>query len=1484
MDRSGRSRSRYTPDRRSRGRRSRDGRSRGRRSRDRRSRDRRSRVQLSSDRPSRDRHRRGRPSRDRPSRGRRSRSHSRTLATPERQRSRSRNSVRVRRRYPAADLQTPKRSRDSEPFEAILSRLEALEGRPRDCISPASRGTEQIVEAIQSLKTVSSQHYYVSNFDPSIHDVDVWCAEVDRARDLNRWDDSECLSRIGNCLKGDAKSWLNEWVTDNRSWSNFKNDFKPLCIKRIDSAGILYEVLCTNSDKFNTYADYARKSLLRLRIVRGLSDDLVTEIVLRGINDPHVKATATNANLKPNDLVNFLSTFTKPVKATNDFRPSRPLMTNKNNDRFTSFKRNAKPMGPRCFLCGDLNHKQNDCPKKPKPGHTDNSIRKETKNDKATTSCAYCKKIGHDISSCFAKQRVDRQKNKNNVNFCTSATEGRNDVVVGVVQGIPVDILIDTGAIGVSLISSDVVKHFSCKYKPIESQIKGVGESIIKINSYVTLDIELDGVSLEVDLLVVPSECMNAPVIIGTDVLNRDGITYIRTKNSQRIVRVSGHKVVSAVESNEGRVVNTELVGDDLLKLTSILDKYSQYMISGTATTTVSTGSMHIRLSSDAPVYYRPYRMSHDEKLKVREIVNDLMSKGIVRESESPYSSPVLLVKKKDGSDRMCVDFRALNKITVKDRYPLPLIDDHIDRLGNGRFFTTLDMATGFHQIKLDEESVPLTGFVTPEGHFEYVKMPYGLANAPIVYQRLISHTLRKFIDEGKVLVYIDDCLIIHESIEEGLRTLNEVLATLTKAGFSINLKKCSFMCTKIEYLGRVISNGEVRPSRTKIQALANAPPPQNVKQIRQFLGLAGYFRKYIANYSAKTSCIARLTRKDVPFLWGPEQERVRQEIITYLTTEPVLAIFNPELPTEVHTDASSIGYGAVLLQVHKDGTKHVVAYYSQVTKGAEAKYHSYELETLAVVKALKHFRHYLIGIRFTVITDCNALKATQNKRDLLPRVARWWVYLQDFNFDIQYRKGAMLPHADYLSRNPCNAVNNIERPRNWAQIAQSGDDETIKLLRALDQGELDPSRYVKRNDILYYRHSCTDEEPRLLCYIPKGYRLSLLRIFHDEHGHVCADKTVDLILRHFWFPGLRAFVKKYTAHCLTCVAHKRVPRAPLQPITSWQKLDVPFDTLHTDVLGPLPESKSYKYVMVVVDAYTKYCLLTPIARQDLDELKRVFQIVFSLFGTPRMIVSDRGRMFESIGFTSWMQVLGIEVHHITPEMHHANGQVERYIRTVLNLLRIESNHRKREWADELWQLQLILNITKQRTTQTSALNLLIGHENATPAIRVLVRDVAIHPTNINREGRREMVRQRTAERLSKNQSDQDAYVNEGRSPPRVFQKGDLVYVIKYAQSRGKLDHGMRGPYRVVQVMPNGRYELRLVAGAYGKTTYAAAQFMVPWKGEWTPEACAAFFEGEQRCYVWLCDIALIIVRWITTRYLIDCASLWAASILSVLW
>lgn len=395
---------------------------------------------------------------------------------------------------------------------------------------------------------------------------------------------------------------------------------------------------------------------------------------------------------------------------------------------------------------------------------------------------------------------------------------------------------------------------------------------------------------------------------------------------------------------------------------------------------------MTITLSDDTPVTYRPYRMPFSEREVVRGIVRDLMQNDIIRESNSPYSSPVLLVKKKTGEFRMCIDYRALNRKTVKDKYPLPRMDDLLDSLNGSKYFTTLDLASGYHQIPLDEESVPKTAFVTPDGHFEFLRVPFGLANAPAVFQRAINRILGPLRFET-AMAYLDDVLIPSVSIKEGIERLESILKLFRTAGLTLRLSKCSFLQENIEYLGHEISNSGIRPGVAKIKAVSGFRQPKDVHEVRRFLGLASYFRKFIKGFAETARPISSLTKKNINFSWGVDQHHAFETLKTKLCERPVLAIYNREAATEVHCDASKVGLGAILLQTQSDGCLKPVQYYSRTTTEQEQKYHSYELEALAVVEALKKFRIYLIGIKFKVLTDCNSLRYTLMKRDLVPRI-----------------------------------------------------------------------------------------------------------------------------------------------------------------------------------------------------------------------------------------------------------------------------------------------------------------------------------------------------------------------------------------------------------------------------------------------------------------------------------------------------------------
>lgn len=314
---------------------------------------------------------------------------------------------------------------------------------------------------------------------------------------------------MASCLKGDAKVWLGEWVTNDRTWSNFKREFKPLCPSKLDYANILFEAMNSTSDKYATYAEYARRTLLRLRVVQGLSDELRTLIVIRGIDSPQVRAAAANAELTPDNIVSFLSIYTKPSRIRTDKSVnSKKPIHHGSNVRF----------GPKCFNYGLRGHLGKDC-KRPK------SNAAPAPQPGVSKSCTFCKKQGHTEDTCFAKARSE-SRNPRNVNLCSHPTDYKNsnDVTTAVIDGVPVDVLIDSGALDVSLICSDVLKYISCQPKLRRCVLKGIGDKEIVTFTYVTVTIEFSDISIETDLVVVPSAFMNTPIIIGTDVLNRDGI------------------------------------------------------------------------------------------------------------------------------------------------------------------------------------------------------------------------------------------------------------------------------------------------------------------------------------------------------------------------------------------------------------------------------------------------------------------------------------------------------------------------------------------------------------------------------------------------------------------------------------------------------------------------------------------------------------------------------------------------------------------------------------------------------------------------------------------------------------------------------------------------------------------------------------------------------------------------------------------------
>lgn len=869
--------------------------------------------------------------------------------------------------------------------------------------------------------------------------------------------------------------------------------------------------------------------------------------------------------------------------------------------------------------------------------------------------------------------------------------------------------------------------------------------------------------------------------------------------------------------------IGEDIKEDEKNKLLALLNKYREcFALSPQELGLTPVTEMHIKVLDDSPISYKPYRLPFAERKIVQSMIDELLHNQIIQESQSEYASPIVLVKKKNNDYRLCVDYRALNKKTVKDRYPMPVIDDQLDRLSGNRFFTSLDLASGYHQIPVAEESRHLTAFITPDGHYEYTRMPFGLVNAPAVFQQMINKALgpKRF---ELAIPYLDDILTAAPSVIQCLEKLESILSLLREARLTLNITKCHFLKSSIEYLGYEISAEGLKPGLNKTQAVEKFPTPTNVHQIRQFVGLASFFRRFINDFARIARPLTSLTRTDTPWNWGLEQENAFQEIKQRLTSRPVLALYNSEYITEVHCDASKHGMGGILLQKPDEKSPlKPVAYYSRQTAKEEEFWHSYELETMAVVASLKKFRIYLIGLQFKVLTDCNALRATLCKRDLIPRIARWWLQLQEFDFTVEFRPGQAMKHADALSRNPVLndpqpetiEIMNI-RTEDWLHTVQMTDPKLKHIREILETKETDikeiTNNYAIRDNRLYRKVG-----KNLKWVVPNGAKWRICQLCHDESGHFGFDKTIEKMSKEYWFPKMKRFTKKYVAACMNCAYNKKATGKQsgyLHPIPKPNEI---FHTMHLDHLGPFVRSKrGNMYILGVIDSFSKFIFVKGVRDTKSKTTIKTLEDIFATIGCPKIIISDQGTSFTSAEFKKYIKSIGAKHVLNAVATPRANGQIERYNRTILSSL-ASMNHsiNEADWDLSLPKLQLSLNNTINKGIGKAPAEVVFGHRNTNPSegtIKGILDD-----RNINEMQTREDIREEVKETITKQQSKMKERFDNKRAPTKFYKEGDLVMIPNINQEKGKshkLIPKFKGPFKITAVLDHDRYEVSSIEG-----------------------------------------------------------------------
>ena len=750
------------------------------------------------------------------------------------------------------------------------------------------------------------------------------------------------------------------------------------------------------------------------------------------------------------------------------------------------------------------------------------------------------------------------------------------------------------------------------------------------------------------------------------------------------------------------------------------------------------------------------YRLAPKELEECRTQVEDLLSQGLIRPSSSPFASPVLFVPKKEGTLRMVIDYRPVNKITIQDKYPIPRIDELLDSLQGAQYFSSLDLLSGYHQVRLNESDIPKTAFRTPMGLYEFLVLPFGLTNAPATFQRLMNTIFHDFIREGFVVVYLDDLLVFSKTEEEHIVHLQRVFDRLREHKLYAKLTKCSFFKEELQYLGHIVGRGGLKVDPKKISVVHDWPVPVNVHDVRRFLGLANYFRKFIQGYSRLASPLTELTGSNTPWTWTGQQQAAFEGIKHALTRAPVLALPDPSKPYKVICDASDFGVGGVLTQ---DG--RAIAFFSRKLNAAERNYHTTEKELAAVMYALKEWRCYLLGNQFTVVTDHKANSFLQEQSFLSPRRARWAEFLQIFDIVWLWEPGRTNV-ADPLSRSPALLV--VTRGSLQSGAGPRGKSPSVGShgvgARAMDcDGAADPIQltpsltgcehwlpklkeaysddpWLKRKQNrrkLVYEGGLWLKDTRI--YVPMHHidsdgvegnlRRDIIDALHGPPhvGHPGRTKTVELVTRSWWWPGLYEDVKDFVAFCDSCQKVKpstQVPAGLLQPLEipkrKWQSISM-------DLITGLPRTRAgFDAIWVVVDRLSKCAhfatTTTNADAQDIAELLRTR--VYMNHGAPIEIVSDRDPRFTAKFSQALFKLTGCRSALSTAFHPQTDGQTERVNRILEDYLRHYVGPRQTDWDTHLPEAEFAYNNSWQASINTTPFRLTYGQDPIIPFQKIV--------------------------------------------------------------------------------------------------------------------------------------------------------------------
>jgi hypothetical protein len=891
----------------------------------------------------------------------------------------------------------------------------------------------------------------------------------------------------------------------------------------------------------------------------------------------------------------------------------------------------------------------------------------------------------------------------------------------------------------------------------------------------------------------------------------------------------------TASESSRGMATSEEesKYGDDFLPMRQkILAEYHDVFPDDLPSALPPQRSVDHRIElkpGSSPTSLPLRRMSPPELDELRSQLDQLSESGFIQPSKSPFGAPILFVKKKDGTMRMCIDYRALNGITIKNSYPLPRIDELFDRLQGATIFSKIDLRSGYHQIRIAEDDIPKTAFRTRYGHFEFRVLPFGLTNAPATFMHLMHQIFGPFLDKF-VLVFLDDILVYSRTPVEHEQHVRQVLDLLRRNQLFAKLSKCELFRPSVEFLGHIIDAQGLHMMQDKIKAVTEWPNLKSVDDVRSFLGTVGYYRKFIRMFSDVAAPLTALLHTGAKFEWSEPQQKAFDELKQAVTKQPVLILPDLDQPFVVTTDASGYAVGATLSQDRGAG-QQPIAFLSKKMLPAEKNYAVHEQELLAIIIALREWRHYLHGNAFCirVLTDHHSLQWLRTQPQLSVRQARWLEAIAEFDFKIEYQEGKKNVVADGLSRRPDHredthalADKTHLMSASSLQVSTSLTDDVAAHYnsdsdcQAILAKPLEHPSYSVKSGLIF------DHKNRLV--VPVGAQTSKQLILHECHdgktgGHFGAAKTLSCITRRFVWPRMHAEIKEYVATCLACQSNKpnsQLPIGLLQPlpIPEW-----PWHTITLDLITQLPRSAAgHDAILVIVDKLTKYvyyiATVTLVTAVQLAEV--VIHHVVRYRGLPRAIVSDRDPRFTSIFWQSLWQQLGTKLNMSTAFHPQSDGQTERANRTLEEGLRAYIDYHQLDWDQHLVPLEIAFNNTVHASTGFTPFYLNSGREIELPVDQAVSGVTpSANQSAADRFTRLSADLQQAKKNLEAAQQRQAKYADEKRRE-LVFKVGDQVMLstehlkLKVPGQTAKLLAKFIGPFKITRVISDTAYQLEL--------------------------------------------------------------------------